>query len=245
MPDLDTLEARLEADRAALVQSLDALTASLSPDRVKNEISSTVQACGGELGSQVWRAARDNTAAFSLVGAGLGLLLTGVGKRSTPSNTTGQARDPKAAMIGFDDRVRKADMALKEKEITAMTSTHSKASRLRAALDSGLDKLPEASRQRVIKAREAAAEAQEKVEAQAARLARKTSTFAYEHPLAAGALGLGVGALIGALLPSSRSEDQMLGAQRDAMMQRAKDALQQELETLSTSAQEKLNRRTG
>lgn len=237
MSELEALERQLEADRAALARSLDTLSTSLSPDRVGAELKATIQSCSGELGNQAWHAARGNPAAFALVTAGLGLLLTGAGKRAAPERRAPLANDPNAAMVGFDERVEKADKAMK-KEQKPMNTPHPKASRLRAALDYGLDKLPDAARRRVIKAREAAAEAQEKVEAQADRMARKTKSFAHDQPLAAGALAFGVGALIGAMLPSSRREDQLLGAHRDAMMQRARDALREEIEALGASAQE-------
>ncbi|WP_371225291.1 DUF3618 domain-containing protein [Roseovarius sp. 2305UL8-3] len=243
MADLDTLEAQVEQDRAALSRSLDALTATVAPDHIAQQIGSTAQAYGGELGTQAWRAARDNPAAFALVGAGLGLLLTGAGTRDEKAVRRTNSVAPNDALTGFDQRVAKADAEMKE-EMTGMIDPEPKASRLRAALDHGLDKLPDASRNRVMKAREAAIEAQEKVEAQAARMARKTKTFAHEQPLAVGALALGVGALIGALMPSSRKEDELMGAHRDALMRDAEKTLRAEMEKLGTGAMDQLSRHT-
>lgn len=247
MPDLETLETQVERDRAALVHSLDALTQTVAPERIVSEVSKTAETYGGELGQQAWRAARDNPAAFALVGAGLGLLLTGTGTRApqpTASKRPTALKDPNAAFIGFDERVAKADSKIKE-EMTGMTDHAPKASRLRAALDHGLDALPAASRTRVRKARQAVIDAQEKVEAQAAAAARKSKTFAHEQPLAVGALALGVGALLGALVPASRKEDELMGAQRDALMQSAQETLRAEMDKASMAAQEKLHQMSG
>ncbi|MEM9580393.1 MAG: DUF3618 domain-containing protein [Pseudomonadota bacterium] len=243
MPDLETLETQIEQDRKALGRSLDALSATVAPDHIAGQIGATAEAYGGALGTQAWRAARDNPAAFALVGAGLGLLLTGTGTREVQAGQQRRAVDPNAALVGFDERVAKADTKMKE-EMTGMIYPEPQASRLRAALDHGLDKLPDASRNRVLKARKAAIEAQEKVEAQAARMARKTKTFAHEQPLAVGALALGVGALIGALVPSSRKEDELMGAHRDALMRRAEETLRTELDRFGTAAQDQLHKQS-
>jgi ElaB/YqjD/DUF883 family membrane-anchored ribosome-binding protein len=142
-------------------------------------------------------------------------------------------------LADFDARVEAADTAMK-KEMTGMTDTAPRAARLRAAMDKGLERLPAASRDRVVKARKAALKAQEKFEAQAERISRKSRSFAHDQPLATGALALGVGALVGALLPGTRREDALLGAQRDALMHDARQILREEMEKLHTAASERL-----
>ena len=69
-------------------------------------------------------------------------------------------------------------------------------------------------------------------------LARKTSAFHNDQPLAVGALALGLGALVAALLPATRREDELLGEHRDAMMKKAQDALKTEMARISQSAQD-------
>ena len=55
-----------------------------------------------------------------------------------------------------------------------------------------------------------------------------------------GALAVGMGALIGALLPSTRREDALLGEHRDAVMAAAKSTLQDELDKAHRTARETL-----
>ncbi|WP_299694481.1 hypothetical protein [uncultured Tateyamaria sp.] len=239
MPDFDAIEAQVARDRAALSQSLDALTDAADPERATTQISTIAHEYGGEIGRQTWEAARQNPAAFALVGAGIGLLLTGTGKRPERRPHPETAVPPAKAMQGFDARVAAADTAIKE-EMTGMSDETVSASRLRAAMDHGLDKLPAAARARVLKARKSALQAQERVEAKAAKLAIRSRTFMDDQPLAVGALAVGLGALVGALLPSTQREDELLGAHRDAMMRSAQDILREELQNAHAAASEKL-----
>lgn len=52
-----------------------------------------------------------------------------------------------------------------------------------------------------------------------------------EQPLALGAVGIAIGALVGALLPPTRREDQLLGSQRDQIASQALAATRQTYET--------------
>src|SRR5690606_20219920 len=54
--------------------------------------------------------------------------------------------------------------------------------------------------------------------------------FLYENPLAAGAVAIGVGALIGGLLPSTRREDELMGDARDEVVHRAANGAQKTLD---------------
>lgn len=235
MRDIDRIEQRVAASRTRLATSLDELTETVAPRTVADQVAGIAEAYGGEIGRQAWTAARQNPAAFALVGAGLGLLLTGTGARDETRTPTPTAVPPQQAFDGFDARMAAADTRIKQ-EMTGMTQDTRRAERMRATLERGLDALPDAARKRVVKARMAALEAQQKVEDRASRAAATTRTFHHQQPLAVGALALGMGALIGALLPSTRREDELLGRERDALMRKAQAALQDEMDRIATSA---------
>lgn len=250
MRDFDEMERKVSSDRARLSASLEALHAVVNPEAVTRQVSETARSAGGELGVQAWSAARANPAAFALVGTGLALLLTGAGTRSDndaaiaksahPRRPDSKTVSPKEAMAGFDARVEQAQDQMNE-EMTGMIDDPSpRAERLRAALDRGLDRLPSAARTRVVNARRAALAAQERVEKHADRAAAKARGFHEEQPLAAGALALGFGALLGALLPSTRREDALLGRERDALMRRAQETFHAEMDKLADVAKSKL-----
>lgn len=237
MSNITQIEREAAAERQKLAGSLDALSAAVNPDNIKQHASVMAEAYGGDLGRQAWGAAKQNPAAFALVGAGLSLLLTGTGSRPETRLAVPTAVPPQNAFAGFDARVAAADAEIKQ-EMTGMVEqdTAPRAAWLRAKLNDGLDALPDAARGRVLQARKAALEAQEKVEAQARRTAQKSQSFMHDQPIAVGAVALGLGALIGALLPSTRREDDLLGEQRDAVMAAAKSTLQQELDKAHQAA---------
>lgn len=242
MPDLNEIEARLEGDRQALATSLDLLSDAVAPTAVADQMSEVARDYGGEIGRQAWEAARANPAAFALVGAGLGLLISGTGSRPNPPSDPKPQNTvpPQKAMTGFDERVAQADKELK-KEMTGMLNAESRAKQMRTTLENGLDHLPDAARKRVLKARKAALAAQERVERGARQAAAKSRTFHHEQPLAVGAIALGIGALIGAFLPSTRQEDALMGAERDALMTKAKEVLDDEMSRLATATQSKID----
>ncbi|MEO0744425.1 MAG: hypothetical protein AAFY49_03665, partial [Pseudomonadota bacterium] len=109
------------------------------------------------------------------------------------------------------------------------TAEPASASRMRAALHAGLDKLPPEAKARILNAREAAISAQDAVERRTARMAGQAHTMARQNPVACAAAAFGAGALVAALLPSTRREDALLGARRDAMMAQAQQMLQAEM----------------
>lgn len=242
MPSLKTAETQVEHSRQQLAQSLDALSATVDPARLADQVSSTMHSYGGEIGRQAWSAARANPAGFALMGAGLGLLLVGTGSRPEERTTPPQAVPPHKAMDGFDERLSAADADMKKEMTNMSTASKYTAASLRKSLMNGLDKLPEGARKRVIDARRAALAAQEKIEARSREVAASSRTFHHQQPLAVGALALGMGALIGALLPSTKREDEMLGHKRDALMSKAQHTLEEEMSRLSAAASAKIDK---
>lgn len=240
MPGTDSLEQQVDENRRRLAASLHGLTGTLAPRSVTEQLTEAAHSYGGQLGQQAVSAAKRNPAALVLTGAGLALMLTGSGGRPRPAAPQPAAVPPEAAFAGFDERVAAADAAMK-KEMTGMSDESFRASKMRETLNAGLDALPDAARKRVLKARTAALQAQEKVEAHAARAAKRGRTFYDQNPLAAGAIALGLGALIGALLPATRREDELLGAHRDALAAKAEAALREEMDKLYQKASAKLD----
>jgi len=243
MPDITEIERDIAAHRQSLASSLDALSAAVDPGNVKRHATAMAESYGDTLGRRVRDAARGNPAAFALVGAGLGLLFTGAGARPEPQKDGPAAVPADHALQGVDERVAAWDRALKQ-EMTGMTQPTSppRAASLRARMKDGLDALPDNARTRVMKARRAALEAQEKVEEQARKSAQAPRSYFNEQPLTVGAIALGLGALVGVLSPATRREDGLLGERRDAVMAAAKATLREEMDKLQQDARTKIIR---
>lgn len=238
MPDgtLSGIEQKVEKDRAAFEASLARLSDTLAPDRLKEEAARVADQYGSELGGQAWKAARENPAAFALVGAGLALLLSGAGRRSEDDQVTSHHRPPldKTAADEADATIAEANASLR-KDTTSFYNGPS-AERLKASLHRGLESLSPDARARVLDARHAALRAQQGIEQRAAQARYKADRIVRQRPVATSAAAFGIGALIAAILPSTEREDALLGKQRDAMMENARVALETEMAKLRNAA---------
>ncbi len=244
MSKIDQISHEVDEERARFAQSLGALASSIRPERLVDEATHAASSIGNDLTQKAWSTLRDNPAGGILVSLGLGLLASGQTARTGPGRRPQPImKNPNDALVGFDERVAEADAEMRSQMNGQLENTQ-QAAHMRAALDRGLDKLPPKARQRVIKARRAAIGIQEEVEKQARRAARKTSGFVQDQPLTAGAIALGFGVIAGALLPSTRREDELLGARRDALMAEARSVLEEELLNAKHKAEAALSKRT-
>lgn len=229
MSNIEKIAAEVQADRARLARSLDDLTDTVQPRKISDDVTRVATDMGGDLAQKAWGTVRDNPAGGLLISIGLGLLSAGPNRSAAPAQQPA-AVDPDDALMGFDERIAAADAAMAPPE----------ASRLKAAIDTGLDQLPPKARTRVIKAREAAISAQETVERKARRAVRKTTGFVHDQPLTVGALALGFGVLTGTLLRGTRREDDLMGHRRDALMADARRAFEEELQNAKQQASKAL-----
>ncbi len=245
MSDIEQISERVEADRARLAHSLDALTDTVKPQSLAQDITAAANDIGSDLAQKAWSTLRENPAGGLLVAIGFGLLAGGPQQRPiSRQKTQSIATDPNLEMVGFDARVAEADAQIRS-EMTGQIEPRPEASKMKEALNAGLEKLPPKARQRVIKARQAAISAQESIERQTRRAARKTKGFIHEQPLTAGALALGFGVVAASLLPGTRREDELMGRRRDALMSDARNALEEEMLKAKHQAQAALAEKTG
>jgi hypothetical protein len=173
-------------------------------------------------------------------------------------------------MEGFDDRVERADRArdrddftvnadhgLKDAEIhsdepgrydayrakasATRDKVYAKSAEMRARLSEGTEHMSEQARARVIRARQKAAEAQREMERRFGHYKASGRSAFDEQPMVAGLIALGIGAAIGAALPRTRREDEMLGAYRDRALDEANRIFQEESGKLRAVAEAALD----
>ena len=90
-------------------------------------------------------------------------------------------------------------------------------------------------------ARDRAHRASEIVQEQAMEMRDNTSQMLRDQPLIAGALGIAIGAVIGALLPLSRRENEMMGETRDQVVDQAMQYGQQTVDQATEAAKNVAN----
>lgn len=220
MPDAEELERNAETHRAQLTDRISALAASVNPQAAAQRAVGQNSDLGETVTKALLDGAKNAPSGFVLVGIGAAMIALNTGRTGTAQPTE---RDQMDAQQDRTARLtRPAQPGAK---------VHS-ASTLRKSLDKGLDKLPPEARARVTEARLKVIDAQEKLDRQAKRGAEQARKAHQGQPLLTGVIAAGIGALIGALLPSTKAEADLMGATRDRMMRDAEALLQAELAQL-------------
>ncbi|MFD2739144.1 DUF3618 domain-containing protein [Sulfitobacter aestuarii] len=119
---------------------------------------------------------------------------------------------------------------LKQRAGETAHAAQERAARLRQRLSEGTENLSEEARQRVIAAREAALDARRRASEAMAHSSRQAAELYDSQPLIAGALAVAVGAAIGGALPRTRTEDDLMGAQSDRLIEEAERIYREERE---------------
>lgn len=232
-----TVSARLqrEADaaRVELGETLGRLRDGLAPASLSGEAVALGKECGvfalRSLAAQV----RANPVPALLIGAGLAMLLTrttgrdvmaaaGSTFRSAASAGTDAAREAASGVVGATTEAVKATTEAVRRRTgetydEVKNAVQDQADGARHALDGGGEA--------AAKAEDVAVKAREKAGALAGEGRQKLSQLMQEQPLLMAALGAALGVVVGASLPLSRSEKEMIGAAGARAVGAGRDAL--------------------
>lgn len=222
----DQLEQQAEQDRAAVAGTLDELNKRLSPGEIVDQVLHYMEGGGNKFFNNLGKQITANPMPVTLIGAGLAWFL--LGKNSSNgtdyydaprrySSTSGQGIGSAARSTGSKigetagkigemassaaDEVAGSVRAIGEAvEDAASTAYHQAGDRLHALKDSAM-----AAEERAMAA------------------AKRALVFSQEQPLVLAGIGLAVGAAIGAGLPPTKFEDELLGETSDEVKEAAKD----------------------
>jgi hypothetical protein len=211
------IERDIDATRADMRATLEALERRFSFDRLVDLTVGRVRERGGEFAGNLTDAAARNPLPLLLTAVGVGWMMlasrsgnhernrnrkSGGGRRTDFRDRAGNIRD-RAAQAA--DQVSGAVDSTRETLKDAMQSSRETFEETAESLRSGASRAAEVTREQAEIARE--------------RLDR----LLHDQPLVLGALGLAAGAIIGALLPTTEHEDRLLGPMRERVV---KDAAQ-------------------
>ncbi|MGD9923242.1 MAG: hypothetical protein AB7V13_17630 [Pseudorhodoplanes sp.] len=211
-----------EHARANLEGSLDRLRSRLTPGSMLDEGLSLVRDGGvAQFGRNLGRQAKANPLPIALVGAGLAWLM--LARRERPVHEIEYEHNDRSRDGGPSTTEAFADGA--SRAAARMTGgMHAAQARAGEAYDAAADAAADASDQ-VRHATDATMQ-------RAARLQKaagdRITTLMREQPLVLGALGLALGAAIGAALPRTDAEDRVMGAASDQVKAGALDAMQEQ-----------------
>ena len=261
------IERDVERSRARLAGTLEELRDRTSPGQLFEQALDYARNSGGsDFARNLGQSVRDNPLPVLLIGAGIGwLMLSGNGSgrgMAGPSRTTdggfgqghagvaaphagvaapalgdslaaagGEVRDSLAGVAG---QVGQAASAAYHRVADATGSLADSVGSGVAATARGLSHASHDARDRLGEAGSAIGEGSR----------RGLDWALHEQPLVLGALGLAVGAALGALLPRTETEDRLMGETRDDLVARATDTVEEGYRQVRDVAAEKLDETT-
>jgi ElaB/YqjD/DUF883 family membrane-anchored ribosome-binding protein len=210
--DPETLEREIDQTRAQMNQTLGAIERKFSPGQLVDEALGLFREHGGDFTANLGNSIKQNPLPVMLAAVGIGWMICAPNRQSSVmgygySSDYSPNDEGRLGGVGESIKSRAADATEKLKTGAAATRD-----RLADSWASSKDAV-------MTGMSETASTAQ----AQIKRASDGFSTLLQEQPIIAGALGLAIGAAIGAMLPSTEHEDRLLGPTRDKAISQIKE----------------------
>ncbi|WFP65699.1 MULTISPECIES: DUF3618 domain-containing protein [unclassified Mesorhizobium] len=227
------IEREAEATRARVVATADSIRDKMTPGQLFDEFTGLFRgSAGSDMLHNLKAQVRDNPLPLTVIGAGLAWLMLGSGASATSADTDDATRrgpgpDHRSFGAGIGSTASDAADSVAEAAsgaagTVAGMSTEA-AGTMSNVASSAADTL----------ASSAAAAAD-----MATSAGRSAHGMLQDQPLAAAAIGLAIGAAIGAMLPHTEVEDERLGAYRERLRDSAEDTLKEGLDAAKQVAAE-------
>jgi hypothetical protein len=251
--DKNSAEIQREIDRtrSEMSETLDELRHSLSPGELVDQAMTYLKDGGaGQFTSNLSETIKQNPVPTALIGIGIAWLMMGGGSRQT-SAPSFSYRDEGERFQGVGSRARNmVGRASEQASTMAQSAREGTSTRLQgaqAAAGGARERAGEMAHHTRERVGGMAQGVQHQMEATADQVrsqmgyqterARQSITYLlHEQPLVLGALGFALGAALGAGLPSTALEDEIMGETRDEYVQRAKEMGEEQLEKVQQVA---------
>jgi hypothetical protein len=189
------LEREIDEERAHIRHTLDLLEGKLSPGEIFDRALDYTRRNGGEFSRNLVDTITHNPVATLMAATGIGWMLYR------------QNQEASSYAYRGDD----SESSLKDK-----------ASHVNASAEHAKQQAGDAAHRASESLRQGAEHLRHSTRAQARKVSQGFNHMLDEQPLALGALGLALGALIGGSLPSTRAEDRVMGETSDRVTDKAK-----------------------
>lgn len=202
------LEREVDQSRAHMSETLNALEEKLSPAHLMDQVLTYARQNSGEFSQNLVDTIKRNPVPTLLTAVGVGWLIYGQ-QHPRPTSTNYGTRHEGS----YSATTGSTHTSLSERGQHLQDNLSKSAAGVKSRLDQSADNL-----------KHQAQHAKESLRHQSDR-AKASVTDVLEHqPLALGALGVALGALIGGALPPTRQEDRLMGKARDSVVDKTKTA---------------------
>lgn len=232
-PDLDGIERQNEQLREDMGRTIAALERKLSPGQLLDDTLQLAKEHGGAMAVTLGQTIKENPAPVVLTTIGVAWLVGSILRNSHREDTQsweastdyGDAYEgvgtgtESSRATGIRSRFARTRQHMRTKLDQAKSRLHSHGEHLGEQLGEQTSGLRERVRHRTESLRGSMSHAAEY--GHDARV--RAQSFYNEQPLVVGAAALAIGALLGALLPTTARENELLGETRDRALRRAKE----------------------
>jgi ElaB/YqjD/DUF883 family membrane-anchored ribosome-binding protein len=267
LPDGDKasqLERDIAKTRAEMTETIDNIEHKLSPERLKEEVKATMhetidsvqerldpRRLAKKAGRNMIDIIKENPLPSLIAGLSIGWLLTKGSDDSGPASGRyyGNTPDRRAGgsyggYRGEEDRYDGSGYGRQRRPYASGSRREtygddwSTAQGRAAAEGSGGRSMMERASEKVHDVQDRSEEFVDDVWQGTRRAMTGVEGFIHHNPLAAGVIAVGLGALVGGLLPNTEQEDEWMGPARDRMVREAKDKASETLDKLEHVAQQ-------
>jgi ElaB/YqjD/DUF883 family membrane-anchored ribosome-binding protein len=213
------LEREIDATRAHMEKTLALLESKLSPGEWIDHALHLARRSGGEFTHNLSSQVQNNPLPTLLAGVGLVWLMSSANQPPPahyPSSSSGRTRQ---AMRGASEGASEAGRRMREGAHDLGERAHEMGDRARHAAHEAGDRMhgmADSARDRMRRMRASARRS-------GYRARDRYEHMLHDQPLLIGGLGLAFGAALGAMLPRTRTEDELVGEYSDDVKQRAKE----------------------
>ncbi len=230
--DSATLEREIDRTRAQMGQTLGALERKFSPGEFLDQTMDLVRQHGGQLAGNISNVITQNPGPALLTAAGIVWMVfsSNRSKTSLRARTVDYEYEPSAEGYRVND-FRNSESRLGESRSDEFSSgdyrTKEEGSGVLAQASQQISSAAQATRQKLTSSKDAVAsgfnKTTETAQEQVARVREGFNNIMEEQPLIIGALGIALGACIGAALPTTQQEDRLLGSVSDQTIAKVKE----------------------
>ena len=229
--DPDELEREIDRTRSDIGNIVHALENKLSPGELIDTAFGYVKGNGGEFFSNLGNSVKANPVPAVLTSIGLIWMMAGQNRQPHSNVTTvGYSDGSSSNGPSMGDKLSSKTQGLKQQGAGLKEKASQMGSSVSESLGSARSRASDSTRQ-----------ASEKLRGSAGQARGGFNRLLKEQPLALGAIGIAVGALLAAAVPPSRREDEMLGEASDRVTDQLRHKAEEGYQMASSKGEEVAN----